>query len=326
MIFFAFLFSILGDMKKLSNDLTNPWFNVLFDNKNTTGNLYGSIGQNKLTPYNQFSKIRYSTKFPMIPRPPRQKPWDTNSRRQPSSSEKIDTEETDSGRAVTKALGTTTIKTTKSDQASKTTLMTSTKVVKSQPNSTTNKNTAIQTDTSTTSRGNTQSNITTTTKAGSHSNTTKSSFTSTEQMTTTSQPLNKTMKEKNLYFMNSGVIHAGEIEIDVNGEIKHHHLSNDTLDEFEISTSGSGSPLSGSEFLFGAVFGLSLLVILFIGLLLFLFRTKLKRYLFLFVIIFNKLSAMNCYRDFCMNYMYRLTFYHVEKMEMFAPYVSLQYK
>ncbi|XP_061186839.1 uncharacterized protein LOC133194962 [Saccostrea echinata] len=232
------------NMKKLSNDLNNPWSSILMNNKNETENLYGNITHNQSTPYNKFTKIRYSTNFPIIPRPPRQKPWKSKIKRKPSSAENSDTDATENVLAVSKLPETT----TKSVQVNNTTV----------------------------------SSTKQTTKA--NLKTTKATHPSTSpENTSVNNPrpeseANNTLQEKNLYFMNSGVIHAGEIDIDVNGRIKHHHLSNDTADEFEVSTPhGGGSSLSGSEFLFGAVFGIAFLVLVLLGLVLFICRAKIKR-------------------------------------------------
>ncbi|XP_062599726.1 uncharacterized protein LOC134261300 [Saccostrea cucullata] len=230
------------NMKKISNNLNNPWSSVLMNNTNETQNLYGNITNNQSTPYNKFSKIRYSTNFPIIPRPPRQKPWKSKIRRKPSSSENSDNEPSENVLAVSKLAETT----TKSAQVSNTTV--------NSPKETTKTNLK----------------------------TTKPTSPSTRTETTSVNPrpkseANNTLKEKNLYFMNSGVIHAGEIDIDVNGRIKHHHLSNDTADEYEISTPHGGSPLSGSEFLFGAVLGIAFLALVLLGIVLFICRAKIKR-------------------------------------------------
>lgn len=226
-------------MKTLSSELNNPWFNVLFDKKNTTSNLYGNITQTDALPYKKFTKLRYSNNFPTIPKPPRQKPWGHYPRRQQSSAEESD------GRENVSTSPETTLQGKPSSETS---------TIPEKTNTWPRKSTTVKPP---------------------HSSSTNPTATSPSPSSTP----NDFLHENNLYFSNSGVIRAGadDISVDVWGTTTHHNVKNTTEDRSEESTPlGSFPLLEADQLLLGAVFGILFLLLVLAGLVLYKCRNKVK--------------------------------------------------
>ena len=250
-LFYNQLSRYKGNLSSISNELNNPWFNILFDNKNTTMNLYGNITEDAPVPYKKFTKFQFSNDFPIIPKPPRQKPWRTPTRRKSSSGEVPDNyaplpdnyaplPDNDLTGDIPRAPQTTHHPEKKST---------------GRPESpeTTKPNPGLSTTPIYSSSANPSAS------GSRHSST----------------PIDAGLERKE-YGANSGVIHAVGLDTDTQGTIvSHRELTNTTRDNMEGLGPG-GAPLISDQILFGAVFGIVFLLLVLAAVIVYRCRNKVK--------------------------------------------------
>ena len=214
-------------------------------------NLYGNITEDAPVPYKKFTKFQFSNDFPIIPKPPRQKPWRTPTRRKSSSGEVPDNyvplpdnyaplPDNDLTGDIPRAP-----QTTHHPEKKRTGRPESPETTKPNPG------------------------LSTTPIYSSSANPSASG--SRHSSTPTDAELDR--KE---YGANSGVIHAVGLDTDTQGTIvSHRELTNTTKDKMEGVGPG-GAPLISDQILFGAVFGIVFLLLVLAAVIVYRCRNKVK--------------------------------------------------